>query len=414
MDATASQHPDRAIGGLNWSYVLMGVADATLLPFLPLYLFQRGLSAPQIGLVLAVAASASLVGGLGWAYLADHTFRPERIVVGASAAAAAVTLLFVLPASVAILAAVTVALAIARTPFMLLDPIALQSLKAARRTAYARIRLRMSAGWAVSAVLSGAVFQAAGLRLLPFFYAPLVATFGLWARHALKPVAVTPRAHLDPASSGVPRLRRLPIALIGFLVSCLLLGVSSAAALNFVTLRINGLGGGALLIGAAAAFQALTEIPTMAYTHVLTKRLTHRVLYAIGCVIYLVVFLGWAFVSDAFAVALMRLVVGIGFALTYVGAVVIADELSPPHLRATGQALVKAAMFGLAPVIGTLGGGLIYGAFGSRAMFLATTIGAGVAALVALIALPAPNPRGRLRGQVGDGVLATESAPAAP
>ena len=114
MDATASQHPDRAIGGLNWSYVLMGVADATLLPFLPLYLFQRGLSAPQIGLVLAVAASASLVGGLGWAYLADHTFRPERIVVGASAAAAAVTLLFVLPASVAILAAVTVALAIAR------------------------------------------------------------------------------------------------------------------------------------------------------------------------------------------------------------------------------------------------------------------------------------------------------------
>jgi PPP family 3-phenylpropionic acid transporter len=395
-DSTANQQRDRAIGGLNWAFVLMGVADATLLPFMPLYLFERGFGAPLIGVVLAAAALASLVAGLGWAYLADHTFRPERIVVVASAAAAAVALLFVLPAGVAALAAVTVALGVARSPFMLLDPIALQRLMAARRTAYARIRLRMSAGWALSAVVSGAVFQAVGLRLIPLFYAPLVALFGIWARHALNPVARTPRLQPDSASIGAPRLTRLPFALIGFLVSCLLLGASSAAAQNFVTLRINVLGGGALLIGAAAAFQALTEIPTMAYTHVLTRRLSHRVLYAMGCGIYLVVFLAWAFVSDALAVALMKLVVGVGFALTYVGAVVIADELSPPHLRATGQALVKAAMFGLAPVVGTLGGGLIYGAFGSRAMFLAATAIAGAAGFLAVIAIPARTPRSLL------------------
>ncbi|MDQ2942318.1 MAG: MFS transporter [Candidatus Dormibacteraeota bacterium] len=419
-DFTSDQQRDPAIGGLKWAFVLVGVADATLLPFLPLYLFERGFDAPLIGVVLAAAALASLVAGLGWAYLTDHGVRPERMVVVASAATAAVAVLFVLPAGVAALGAVTVALAVARSPFMLLDPIALQRLMSARRTAYARIRLRMSAGWTVSAVMSGAAFQVVGLRLIPFLYVPLVALFGLWVRHALNPVPGTPRVHLDLASTGA-RVPRLPLALIGFLASCLLLGAASAAAQNFVVLRINFLGGGALLIGAAAAFQALTEIPTMGYTHVLTRRLSHRALYAVGCGIFLVVFLTWAFVTDPLAVALMKLVAGVGFALTYVGMVMIADELSPPHLRATGQALVKAAMFGLSPVAGTVGGGLIYGAFGSRAMFLAATAIAGVAGLVALLAIPARN-RAAQRPDVatgdinmGDGVLpGSEPAPAIP
>jgi PPP family 3-phenylpropionic acid transporter len=393
-DTTATPQPeDRAIGGLKWTYVLVGVADATLLPFLPLYLFQRGLTATLIGAVLAAAGLVALLAGLGWAYLADHTWRPERIVVFSSAAAAVVTLLLLLPAGVTVLAVVTVALALARAPFTLLDPITLQRLKTARRTTYARIRLRSSAGWTASAVVSGAVFQVLGLRLMPLLYAPLVAVLGLWARHAIKPVTLTEGVPGVAASTGAPRLPRLPLALVGLLASCLLLGVSSAAAQNFVVLRINVLGGGALLIGAAAALQALTEIPTMAYTHVLTRRLSHRVLYAIGCGTYLAVFLAWAFISDAVAVAALKLVLGVGFALTYVGAVVIADELSPAHLRATGQALVKAAMFGLAPVIGSLGGGLIYGTFGARPMFLATTAIAGAAGLVALVAVPARSLR---------------------
>jgi len=69
--------PAVQIRGLNWAYVLMGVADGTLLPFIPLYLFERGLNAAWIGLVLAVAASASLAMGLAWAYLADRRFSPS-------------------------------------------------------------------------------------------------------------------------------------------------------------------------------------------------------------------------------------------------------------------------------------------------------------------------------------------------
>ena len=94
---------DDQIRGLRWAYVLMGVADGTLLPFIPLYLLQRGMSASGIGLVLAASALAALAGGLGWAYLADRRVSPERLLVMATVASAAAGALIVVPGSAAAL-----------------------------------------------------------------------------------------------------------------------------------------------------------------------------------------------------------------------------------------------------------------------------------------------------------------------
>ena len=380
------ERPPEAVRGLNVSFVLMGAAESTVLPFIVLYLFERGFDAPSIGVVLAAAALASLVTSPLWAYVADRALGSERTVVVAAAASAAAGLVLAAAHGMLAVAVATVVLWVARSPFTsLLDANALQRLGGAGRSGYGRIRLWMSAGYAVVAVLSGAVFQASSLQLLPYLYAPLVLLSGAWVWFALKPTA---RELPSSSSTTSVSIRRVPIPLIGFLVSTLLVGTSFAATANFVTLRINVLGGGALLIGAAAAFQALTEIPTMAYTHVLTRYLSHRVLYVLGCVIYVAVFVAWAFASDALATALIRLVIGVGFALAYVASVQIADDLAPAHLRATAQALVKAVGFGLAPIAGALGGGLIYGAIGSRAMFLAAAVVTAVAGGVALIALP--------------------------
>jgi PPP family 3-phenylpropionic acid transporter len=133
--------------------------------------------------------------------------------------------------------------------------------------------------------------------------------------------------------------------------------------------------------------QAVTEIPTMAYTHVLMRYLSSRMLWIVGAAVCVVAFVAWAFIADPLATALVKLLMGAGFALTYVASVLIANDVAPAHLRATGQALVKAVGGGLAPTVGALGGGFVYGVFGSSAMFLtaaAVTIGAGVVALIAL------------------------------
>jgi len=396
------------IRGLRWAYVLIGVADGTLLPFLPLYMLERGMSAALIGAVLAASAGAAVAGGLAWAVVADRWFRPERLVVLASVAAVAAALLMVPFGAGASLAVVIVLLSVARSPLTLLDPITLRRLRVTSRTDYARIRLRMSAGWAASAIVSGGVYQALGLRLIPLVYAPLALAFGFWTWRAIKPDSEASSA--EPAARAAVRVRAVPLAMVGFLGSCLLLGVSLAATQNFLTLQISDLGGGALLVGAAAAFQALTEIPTMAYTHVLTRRFSHRALFAIGCAIYLVIFVAWAFVSSAFVAALLKLVIGVAFALTFVAAVMIANDLTPARLRATGQALVKAVLFGVAPIAGALGGGIVYQALGPRVMFLAATVVVAGAGLLALVAV-----RGQRSQANVPAIVATEAAaPVAP
>src|SRR5438445_11630900 len=184
--------PSGTLRNLNWTYVLVGVADATLLPFIPLLLVERGLSASAIGLVLAFAASGSFTVGLICAYLADRRWSAERMVVVASAGAAVTALLLNLPGLVTV-GLVVISLSLLRSPFMLLDPIALRRLRQARRTDYARLRRRTSAGWAASSVATGALLQGIGLRLIPYLYAPLTFLFGAWVWRALQPTPPGPR-----------------------------------------------------------------------------------------------------------------------------------------------------------------------------------------------------------------------------
>lgn len=380
------QSPD--LKGVRRAFLLTGVADGTLLPFVPLYLFERGLNAAAVGVVLAGMAVIWLFAGLACGYVADRHVSPERILLAGTAAAATFGLTLVLAGSGTSLAMLILVLTLVRSPLTLLDAIALRRLRTMSRTGYARIRLLMSAGFTTSAISSAIVYDVFGLRLIPFLYAPLTALVAVSVLRSVKPDVPVAAPETSDLLPGPVRLDGIPLAMLGFLASALLLGVSLAATQNFVTLQIDVLGGGALLVGAASAFQSLTEIPTMGYTHVLTRHLSHRALYAIGCAIYLAVFIAWALVSNPLIIAVLKLAVGVGFALTYVASVTIANELTPARLRATGQALVKSTMFGLAPIVGALGGGLVYQTVGGRLMFLGSTLVIAAAGAIALIAVP--------------------------
>lgn len=377
------------INGVRRAYLLVGVADGTLLPFIPLYLFEEGLNAAAIGAVLAAMAVIWLVGSLVCGYFADRRFKPERILLVGTVATSGLALTLSLARDGSTLALLILILSLVRSPLTLMDAIALRRLRTMSRTGYARIRLLMSAGWTASAVSSGIVYHVFGLRLIPFLYAPLAAVVAFSVWRSVRPYVEVTAAETSDLLPGGVRLSGIPLAMLGFLVSALLLGVALAATQNFVTLQIDVLGGGALLVGAAAAFQSLTEIPTMGYTHVLSRHMSHRALYAAGCAIYLVVFVAWAVISNPFAVALLKLAVGVGFALTYVASVTIANELTPARLRATGQALVKATMFGLAPIVGAFGGGLVYQTLGARLMFLGSTFVIAAAGAIVMVAVPA-------------------------
>jgi PPP family 3-phenylpropionic acid transporter len=108
----------------------------------------------------------------------------------------------------------------------------------------------------------------------------------------------------------------------------------------------------------------------MRITPRLNRVLGHRALYVVGSGFFVVAFTAWAYLDDPIAIALVKLVAGVGFALTYVGSVLLVDDLVPPALRGTGQGVAKAVSFGLSPILGSLVGGAIYDYAGPRALFL--------------------------------------------
>jgi MFS family permease len=52
-------------------FTLVGVAEAAILPFLPIVLDDHGLSAAEIGVVLAIAALAGFVASPLWGHAAE-------------------------------------------------------------------------------------------------------------------------------------------------------------------------------------------------------------------------------------------------------------------------------------------------------------------------------------------------------
>jgi MFS transporter, PPP family, 3-phenylpropionic acid transporter len=379
-------------------FCLLGVAESGLVPFVPLLLRHRGLDPQTLGAVLALMSATAFAAGPVWGFLADRVFGYERTLGLALAATAGAALVFALTRSLAAVAVAGSILWGVRAPIMAIaDSMALVRLGPERRDAYGSVRLWMSAGFAVGAIGFGGLMETVGLGLVAPLYAALCAlnasafALALRGRRVLHPgrlAAAAPRAR--ETLSALPALSRLLLAL-------LLANAAYTATYSFVAVRIAALGGGAVFVGLAAGLQAGAEVPSMAWTRRLARRLRPGSVFSAGAAVYVVVFGIWAIVADPAALAALRLVSGIGFGLTYVGSVLMVDDYVPGHLRATGQAAAKAVAFGLAPILGSLGGGLVYGYFGPAPFFLAAAAVTASAALVAYRArggrLPLKEPK---------------------
>jgi PPP family 3-phenylpropionic acid transporter len=321
-----------------------------------------------------------------WGLSADRRLGHRRtLTLIAGGAAPLALLLFFVPAKLPV-AATCVLLWAWKSPLLgIADALALASL-GGRRAGYGSIRLWLSVGFAVFAVIWGAVLQQAGARVAPLVYGSMLTVVALTSTRLTRT-----RARTVVESEARPRSRpRSLVPLAAFLTSLFLLQTGFWGAQNFFALRVVDLGGGALLVGLGNALQAAVEVPVMASTS-RSRRDRPHVLFVAGCVCWAAVFAGWALLTTAVGAVAVNLLGGVAFALTAVSTVVIVDGLVPVRFRATGQTLSRAVGGGLAPVVGNVAGGLVYGALGAGPMFALTAACAGVAAVVSVASLRLPR-----------------------
>jgi len=374
---------------IRWLFVLGGAATAALLPFFSPLLRDRGLTPDRIGLVLSAMALASVIAAPLWSHEADTRLGTTRALVVSSLVTAGCALLLI-PAGTTgwAIAAAAILMASASAPGTALgDALALAVLGPERANDFGRIRRFASLGWAVAVIAFGALYQAVGLWPMLPLYAGALVVYAAFARRIPSPRGAHD-GHERPSRLGaIGAAFRTSPGLAAFLGGLLLLSVATSATDGFVPLQMLGAGGGPFLIGVAAGFAAVIEIPIFTWSAALGRRFGMRNLFLAGALVSIVTLVGYALSNSPVQVAVFRTLAGVGFGLKYAALVVVTDRLVASHLRNTGQALMQIAQWSVGPILGPALGGVVYVTLGPPTLFAGSAVVATVGALVAWWAL---------------------------
>jgi MFS transporter, PPP family, 3-phenylpropionic acid transporter len=386
LPSRAGLRPEVAVHGL---FVVFGFVIAAFFPFFAIYLQGRGLSADEIGLVIALTALARIVGNPIWGHYADT--RTGRLTafqigtLGAGAAAAALNLVDGLPA-IAITASIAAAFWVATGPNI--DSIALVHLGDEAMADYGRLRGWMSASYALGCLVFGSILQIAGVRWAMPIYAVASLAVLLWSTTISRDRPKDVDAHGRLGTVGAV-FREAP-RFWGFLAASLFLWVGFNAAWNFIALKIVSQGGGPFLIGLGTAMGGLLEVPVMRVSSRLQVRWGLRRVYVLGCCIYAFGFLLWGLIDDPTIVSFLTTLEGVAFGLLFTTSVVVVGRLMPSTLYSTGNSMREMVMLGIGPILGAGLGGLVYQHAGTVVLYVGASALALAGAVVAWFALSTP------------------------
>jgi MFS family permease len=387
-----------------------GLASGFLLPFPVLLLSSRGVDAATIGLVLGAAAFVSMLAFPAWGLLADGPLGRERsVVLSGLIAALAGTCILLSGSNVTFMSAGIVVAWVGMAAWApITDAMALAAL-GDRSGAYGRFRAWTSLGWAVAATMGGFAYALVGPELLLVLY--IASAMGL-AVFAFRPRHVRMGRHVAARRS--PLLRELRSALVTapvllpILLALFLETLGNNAANAMIPLRILDVGGGAIIIGVAAAAPAMVETPLFPSTGPMIARLGLRRFYVLGLLISTATLAFVALVSDPGLVAVSRGVDGVSYVLRYAGIVLIIGAILPPSLRATGQSMAWLVGGGISAVIAGPLAGATYERLGGGVLFASCAMLVLSGAAVAWWALRGPTFRAHQPGHE------PTSAPAMP
>src|SRR5512138_3809967 len=375
---------------LRLFYLLYYGNVGTYLPFFPAYLRGRGFTGEQIGLVQMLPSLLAPVVALSWASYADHRATPQRALRLAAGWAALAVLLLPFARTPWQVGAVVLLMSLGdRAVVPLADSITLEHCREHPGASYARIRLFGSIGYVALTLLAGAALTWRGNRpadvLVPVVTVLCVAGYALVARGA-----PPSSRHVDrPGARDLGDLlrdRRLHVLVAAS-------AVHWAACAPFHLLYgvfVRDLGLGADVTGIGSALGVVAEIAVMLAFPRLERRVPLRGLFAIAFVASAA---RWTLTSAATgpaAVAGLQALHGLTFGMFWGAATRALAEVVPVRLRATGQAVFTAVVFGGGNAAGYALSGLGYDRLGGVGPLFAA---AAVVELVALAVVLAPLAR---------------------
>lgn len=356
------------------------------MPYLSLYLSDRGLDAQSIGWILAVLAGTRIIApnALGW--FADHFGRHIKVIrLGAAIAFIAFLGIFLVDAFTGLLWVVFAFSFFWNGILSQFEAITLESLGTKRDT-YGRIRAWGSAGFIFMVIGLGMAFDYLPIRLLPVFIAVLLGL--IWLTTLTVPTKQNHKAAKSVASPY--RILRNP-KVLGFLLVSFLIQVAHAPYYVFFSVYLEGLGYNRSLIGALWATGVVAEILLFLGMHNLFRKHSIR---DIALVSLALMTLRW-YLTAQFSDTLIVLVVAqalhaFSFGSLHACSMEIVQRFFRPGLEGRGQAYYSSVSFGAGSSVGAIIAGYFWMTNGSNIAFYFAISVSMLALFIAIVCYRGP------------------------
>lgn len=395
MTATAPDPiDDRRLGddyGLRVAiyFAAMFVIYGVLIPFLPVWLDGRGLTANEVAIVTAVPFILRLVVTPLMAVFADRYGAHRGFIIASAWTAFGTALLLGQMSGFWLILLVAAPLSLAAATMMpLVEAIAVKGVRLYALD-YGRMRLWGSLAFVLVGLLVGSLIDSTGSEAaLWVMIAGTVATVA--AAHALpRPVASLPDG-ADRETSGlapqrvvsreVLRLFRLPVFL-AFLVAASAAQASHAMFYTFGALHFQSQGISGAWIGTLWAIGVIAEVVLFAVAGSRFRHLSPDTLLAIGAGAAIVRWAGMGFDPPLELLIPLQLLHALTYGATHLGAILFVARAVPDDVSGTVQALYATFASGVAMGFATFASGPLFKSFAGGAYFAMSLI-----AVMALLA----------------------------
>ena len=348
-------------------YCAFGVAS----PFLPAFLSTRGLSAEELGLVLASGTAIRLVAGPLAGRLADRHHLWSRLLALCAAGAGGCALLSLPAQGLVMLLPVALAQAALLAPLApLSDALALSASARsdtqldAKPFQYGWVRGVGSAAFVAGSLLAGEAARPFGLEVTIWLNAGFLGAAALCALPLPNIVERRSESTEEDRRSGVATLLRLPVFRRLMLAAALVLG-SHAMHDSFAVISWNAAGidtGTASLLWSESV--AAEVVVFFLLGPALIKRLGSGWAAALAAGAGVLRWSVMGLTTQIVALSLVEPLHGFTFALFHLACMRVILDTVPRHLAATAQALYGTLAAGAANAALTLSSGWLYAHFG--------------------------------------------------
>lgn len=363
MAATASAAERRSVAArLSFLYIAVFLFVGIGLPFWPVWLADKGITAAEIGILLSLSGWTKIVGNPLIAQLADRTGDLRAVLLASAAASLATFALFAVVGGFWPFLIVTTISSLAISALMPLSDSLTMRMVATHRIDYGRVRLWGSLSFILAGLAAG--WLIAGRS--PSIVLPLL--LGCLALTLLSTVTLpTSRGPVGTVSLAawlqLLRDRRLLLFILaaGFIQS------SHAMLYGFGSLRWLEAGYGEDAVGLLWAIGVVAEVVLFAFGGVLVRQLGPIGLLLLGGVAGILRWVLFALFTSLPVLVLIQLLHALTFAATHLAAVYFLVRQAPAGLAATAQGLYGAIAWGGLFGLAMLASGTLYAAFAGTA-----------------------------------------------